>query len=193
MGHNDIWSVLHTGAAQGRIDGQLWQTELEMRNTVSCVVQNHSGVLAGISASFAEENINIASLAVGETEDRALSRMTIVVESEDRAIEDIIKHLKELEGVVEVEDVDLDQLIARELLLVTVQAGGEDIARIMQIVDTFRATVAGMSEDSLTVEMTGAEKRVNALIKLLRPFGILELARTGRVAVMHREEGLDGD
>jgi len=157
------------------------------KHTVSCIVRNQTGVLARIAGSFAEKGINITSLAVGEIEEEKQSRMTIVVRCPTELLARLVDHLRELPEVVDVEDLDKADLIERELVLVKVKAEGEDIARIMQLVEVFRATVAGMGKDSLVIEMTATESRVDALIGLLRPFGILELARTGRVAIEHQE------
>jgi acetolactate synthase-1/3 small subunit len=159
-----------------------------MKHTVSCIVENNPGVLASIAGSFAEKGINITSLAVGETEDVALSRMTIVVNCEEEALSEVVDHLQELEEVLRVEDLDREEFIERELMLVKVRAEGEEIAKVMQLVEIFHATVVGISKDGLVIEMTGLDTRVDALIELLRPFGIIELARTGRVAVEHHEE-----
>ena len=159
-----------------------------MKHTMSCIVENHPGVLSRIAGSFAEQSINIVSLAVGETEDVTMSRMTIVVHCEEAGVAQVVEHLGKSEEVLRVEDLDQDEFIERELMLVKVKATGEEIAKVMQLVEVFRATVVGMGKDCLVIEMTGLDTRVDALVDLLRPFGILELARTGRVAVKHHEE-----
>ena len=159
-----------------------------MKHTMSCIVENHPGVLSKIAGSFAEQRINIVSLAVGETEDAAMSRMTIVVNCEEGGISQVVEHLEKSEEVLRVEDLDSEDFIERELMLVKVKAEGQAIAKVMQLVEVFSATVVGMGRDSLVIEMTGLDTRVDALVDLLRPFGILELARTGRVAVKHHEE-----
>ncbi len=159
-----------------------------MKHTLSCIVKNHAGVLAGIAGPFAEEGINIVSLAVGVDEGMNTSRMTMVVECEENLLSEVIRHLDDLDDVVAVEDLEREDMIERELMLVKVKAEGEDIAKIMQLVEVFRATVVGMGRDSLVIEMTATEKRIDAMINLLRPFGITALTRTGRVAVKHREE-----
>jgi acetolactate synthase-1/3 small subunit len=114
--------------------------------------------------------------------------MTIVVKCDEALLVDVIEHLRTLVDVVLVEDLEKNDLIERELALIKVQAQGEDIARIMQIVEVFRASIAGMGHDHLTIEMAGPESKVDAIISLLRPFGIIETARTGRVAIEHHEE-----
>ena len=159
-----------------------------MKHTMSCIVENHPGVLSRIAGSFAEQHVNIVSLAVGETEDITMSRMTIVVNCEENDIASVVEHLEKSEEILRVEDLDREEFIERELLLVKVKAEGEEIAKVMQLVEVFRATVVGMGDNCLVIQMTGLDTRVDALIDLLRPFGILELARTGRVAVKHHEE-----
>jgi acetolactate synthase-1/3 small subunit len=146
-------------------------------------------VLARIAGSFADAGINITSLAVGEMEDESASRMTIVVRCARTLLAEAVKHLRKLPDVLDVEDLDRREFIERELMLVRVRAEGEDIARIMQLVEIFRAAVAGLGKGSLTIEISGPESKVDALLNLLRPFGILELARTGRVAIEHVEHG----
>ena len=159
-----------------------------LKHTVSCIVRNRAGVLARIAGSFAEKGISIMSLAVGEMEEDTVSRMTIVVRCEEELLAQIVDHLRQLSDVVVVEDMDRKELIERELMLVKVRAAGEDIAKVMQLVEVFRAAVAGMGKSTLTIEMSGPENKVDALVNLLRPFGILELARTGRVAIQHIED-----
>jgi acetolactate synthase-1/3 small subunit len=156
------------------------------KHTIACIVNNRAGVLARLAGSFAEKGINISSLAVGDMEEHT-TRITVVVKSAKAVLAGVMALLRTLPDVVEVEDLDKEDVIERQLMLVRVRAEGEDIARIMQLVEIFRATVAGMGKQSLTIEMSGPESRVDALANLLRPFGILEMARTGRVALDHDE------
>ncbi len=159
-----------------------------LKHTVSCFVKNQPGVLASIAASFAGKGINIISLAVGELEDETMSRMTIVIRCHEERVRDVVAHLKDLVEVVDVEDLDSNTMIARELLLIKVKAEGEDIARVMQLVEIMKGTVAGMEEQTLTIEMSGPESKVDALVNLLRPFGIVEMVRTGRIAIEQHGE-----
>jgi acetolactate synthase-1/3 small subunit len=159
-----------------------------LKHTVSCFVKNQPGVLARIASSFAEKGINITSLAVGELEDESMSRMTIVVRCQEELVSGIVQHLRDLVDVIEVEDLDTAELIERELVLIKVKAEGEDIARIMQLVEIMKGTVVGMEKHNLTIEMTGPESKVDAFVNLVRPFGIVEMVRTGRVAVEHHED-----
>lgn len=160
-----------------------------LKHTVSCIVRNRAGILARIAGSFADKGMNIVSLSVGEMEDQTISRMTLVVRSPGAEITQIVSHLRALPDVMAVEELDRRELIERELMLVRVRAEGADIAAIMQLVEIFRAAVAGLGKGSLTLEMAGPANKVDALLKLLQPFGILELARTGRVAIEHVEHG----
>lgn len=159
-----------------------------LKHTVSCFVKNQPGVLASIAASFAGQGINISSLAVGELQDETISRMTIVIRCPEERVREVVAHLKDLVEVIDVEDLDTNAIIARELLLIKVKAEGEDIARVMQLVEIMKGTVAGMEEQTLTIQMSGPESKVDALVNLLRPFGIVEMVRTGRIAIEQHEE-----
>jgi len=154
------------------------------KHTIACIVNNRAGVLARLAGSFAEKGINISSLAVGDMDEKT-TRMTVVVKCAKGVLTDVMALLRTLPDIVDVEDLNKADVIERQLMLVRVQAEGEDIARIMQLVEIFRATVAGMGKRSLIIEMSGPESKVDALANLLRPFGILEMARTGRVALDH--------
>ena len=112
----------------------------------------------------------------------------MVVECDQSLLKEIVNHLQNLDDIVEVEDLDRADMIERELMLIKVKAAGEDIPRVMQIVEIFRATVVGMGREYLVIEMTDTEHRINALTNMLKPFGILALTGTGRVAVKHHEE-----
>lgn len=152
------------------------------KHTIAFIVHSRAGVLARLAGTFAEKGVNISSLAVSDTEE-GTTRMTVVVKCDKDVLAGVVALLRTLPDIVEVEDLDKEDVIERQLMLVRVRAEGEDIARIMQLLEIFRATVAGMGRRSLTIEMAGPESKVDALAHLLRPFGILEMARTGRVAL----------
>ncbi len=152
-----------------------------MRHTISCIVRNRPGVLANLASGLAHRGINIHSLAVNESEGEGVSRLTIVVEGEPHQLATIAKDTAGQEDVVEVED--LDRFLDRELVLVKVNIKTEDLARLMQILEVMHADVAAMDVNSMTVEMTGTEEKITGFINLLKPFGIREYARSGRVAV----------
>lgn len=159
-----------------------------MKHTISVLVENHFGVLAHVSGLFSSRGYNINSLAVGETDDPTVSRMTIVVDGEDRIIEQIIKQLNKLIDVIKVVDLAGEEIIDRELVLVKVTATAATRGEIMQIVNTFRAKVVDVNPKSLTIEVTGGESKVDAMLELLRPFGTREVVRTGVVAMARRME-----
>jgi len=157
-----------------------------MKHIISALVENHFGVLARVAGLFSARGFNIDSLAVGETHDPAVSRMTIVVHGDDRIIEQIMKQLDKLIDVIKVQDISQEEMIERELVLVKVNAPAHARAEIMQISNTFRAKVVDVSPESLTVEVTGNASKVDAMLELLRPFGITEVVRTGTVALSRK-------
>ena len=159
-----------------------------MKHTISVLVENHFGVLAHVSGLFSSRGFNINSLAVGETEDPTVSRMTIVVDGDDRIVEQILKQLNKLIDVIKVVDLAGEEIIDRELVLVKVNAAAATRGDIMQIVNTFRAKIVDVNPKSLTIEVTGGESKVDAMLELLRPFGIREVVRTGVVAMARRME-----
>ena len=159
-----------------------------MKHTISVLVENHFGVLTHVAGLFSARGFNIDSLAVGETHDPSVSRMTIVVHGDDRIVEQIIKQLNKLIDVIKVEDLSGEELIDRELVLVKVNADAKGRNDIMQIVNTFRAKVVDVNPQSITIEVTGGESKIDAMIELLMPFGIRETVRTGLVALARRKE-----
>ena len=154
-----------------------------MKHTISVLVENQFGVLARVAGLFSARGFNIDSLAVGETEDPTVSRMTIVTTGDDRVIEQIVKQLQKLVDVIKVFDLEDDDKIERELLLVKVKGASKTRNEILQIVNTFRAKIEDVNTQSMTIEVTGNTGKVDALLELLRPFGILEVARTGTIAL----------
>jgi len=155
-----------------------------MRHVLSALVQNQPGVLAHVSGMLASRGFNIDSLAVGETEDAALSRMTFVVHGDDAVLEQVRKQLEKLVTVVKVLDISSEDFVERDLMLITVQAPATRRFEILQIVEMFRARVVDVSTNTLMMEISGQEKKIEAFIELMRPHGIIELARTGRIALV---------
>ncbi len=155
-----------------------------MRHTLTVLVENSPGVLARVAGLFSRRGFNIESLAVGPTENPRVSRMTIVVEGDDRLLEQINKQLHKLIDVIKISDITSDAFVDRELVLVKVGTDPSNRAEIMWIVDIFRAHIVDIGKKSLTVECTGNEGKIEALIESLRPFGIKELVRTGKIAVL---------
>ncbi len=154
-----------------------------MRHTIAVLVENKAGVLARIAGLFSARGFNIDSLSVGETEDATISRMTIVVRGDERILEQVMKQLNKLIDVIKVSDFLGVDHVERDLLLVEVKADRSVRSEILQIVNIFRAKIIDVSSKTLIIEMTGNEEKVVALINMLRPFGIEEMARTGIIAM----------
>jgi acetolactate synthase I/III small subunit len=154
-----------------------------MRHTISALVENKFGVLARISTLFAARGFNIDSLAVGETENPDVSRMTIIVRGDDKILEQVEKQLNKLVDVIKVSDFKEVQHLERDLALIKVKTDKTNRSEIMQIVDIFRAKIIDVSHDSLIIEITGDEEKIQALLSMLRPFGIKEMCRTGIIAM----------
>jgi acetolactate synthase I/III small subunit len=154
-----------------------------MRHTISVLVENKFGVLARIATLFAARGFNIDSLAVGETEDPETSRMTIVVRGDDRILEQVEKQLNKLVDVIKVADFLEVKHLERDFALIKVKADKSNRAEILQITESFRAKVIDVSPESVIIEGTGEEDKIQALINILRPFGIKEMCRTGIIAM----------
>ncbi len=160
-----------------------------MRHVLSALVQNQPGVLAHISGMLASRGFNIDSLAVGETEDANLSRMTFVVHGDDTELEQVRKQLDKIVTVVKVHDISSEDFVERDLMLLKVQATPPQRTDIAVLVEMFRGRVVDISPGSLMVEISGQERKIEAFIELMRPYNILELARTGRIALVRDMPG----
>jgi len=155
-----------------------------MRHTIAVLVKDHPGVLARVASLFTRRGFNIESLAVGHTEETDISRMTIVVKGDERVLEQITKQLNKLIDVIRVKDISPQNSVERELALIKVNTASLLIrSEVMQTVDIFRAKVVDVNSQIITIETTGTEDKVNALIELLRPFGLEEIVRTGKIAL----------
>jgi len=155
-----------------------------MKHVLAVLVENQPGVLARIAGLFSRRGFNIDSLTVGETENPRLSRMTIVVAGDDAILEQVTKQLHKLIDVIKISDITNSPHVQRDLVMIKVKATPQNRAEIVQIVDIFRAKVVDVGRDALVVEMTGDEDKIDALTELLRPFGIKELVRTGKIAMV---------
>lgn len=156
-----------------------------MRHVLSALVQNVPGVLAHVSGMLASRGYNIVSLAVGETEDPNLSRMTFVVVGDDNVLEQIGKQLEKIVTVVRVDDVSSKDYVERDLMLIKIKApAGGARSEAIELTEIFRGRVVDVSADELMIEISGQERKVESFIDLMRPFGILELVRTGRIAMV---------
>ncbi len=153
------------------------------RYILSVLVENQSGVLSRVSGLFSRRGYNIDSLSVGETEDPGISRMTIVVRGDSYILEQIKKQLNKLIDVIKVIELNKDKSVFRELMLIKVNAKENSRASIIEIVDIFRANVVDVSNETLTVEMTGDEDKIEAFVSLMKPYGIREIVRTGLTAL----------
>jgi len=152
-------------------------------------VENKFGAFNRIAGLFAAKGYNIESLSVGPTEDLSISRMTIVTEGDDGIIEQIIKQLNKVIDTIKVVDLTFESFVERELVLIKVQSSADNRSEIMQIAEIFRAKVVDISPRTLTLEATGSRQKVDAIIKMLKPFAIKEIARTGRVALKREFQG----
>ncbi len=159
-----------------------------MRHVISIVVENKPGVLARVSALFARRVYNIESLAVGQTEDPAVSRITLVVTGDEAILEQITKQLNKLIDVVKVIDFTDCSYVERELLMVRVHVTNTTRQEILQLIEIFRARIIDVAESSMVIELTGNAGKCEGFVDLFRKFGIKELARTGKIALLRGEK-----
>ena len=155
-----------------------------MRHTLAVLVENTPGVLARVAGLFSRRGFNIDSLAVGRTENPDLSRMTIVVEGDDRILEQVTKQLYKLIDVIKISDITADEYVDRELVLIKVSSDPAHRGEIIQVADIFRARIVDLGRKTITLECTGNDGKINAFEESLRPYGIKELVRTGKIAVL---------
>jgi acetolactate synthase-1/3 small subunit len=153
------------------------------RHTLSVLVENKPGVLARVASLFSRRGFNIDSLAVGPTEHPEISRMTIVVNVEELPLEQVTKQLNKLVNVIKIVELDPTASVQRELLLVKVKADLDTRSHVLETVQLFRAKVVDVTSDAVTIEATGTADKLDALIRVLEPFGIKELVQSGMVAV----------
>ena len=160
-----------------------------MKHTIIALVQDKPGVLNRMASIFRRRGFNIDSIAVGHTEIPHMSRMTIVVNGPATIVEQVRKQLDKAVDVVRVTDITNEKITVRELALIKVRATSANRSEIIEIVDIFRANIVDVSDDSLTIEITGDEDKIDSLLNLLRGFGISELSRTGRIAMIRGNTG----
>jgi len=154
-----------------------------MKHTLSVLVENKPGVLTRVAGLFARRGFNIDSLVVAETESAEVSRMTITVDEQDQPVEQVTKQLHKLINVIKITSLDPAESVEREMLLIKVRADAAARAEIMQIVEIFRAKIVDVGQEVMIVEMTGTRDKVSAFMDMLAPFGVVELMRTGRMAM----------
>ena len=162
---------------------------MSMRHVLSALVQNQPGVLADISSMLAARGFNIDSLAVGETEDPQLSRMTFVVHGDDAELEQVRKQLDKVVTVVKVHDISSEDFVERDLMLIKVKSTPAQRTEISLLVEMFHSRVVDINSESMMIEISGQENKIEAFIDLMRPYGIVELARTGRIALVRGQPG----
>jgi acetolactate synthase-1/3 small subunit len=153
------------------------------QHVVSVLVENRAGTLSRVSGLFSRRGFNIDSLTVGETEDSSISRMTIAVTGDDAVLEQIIKQLGKLVDVIAIRELNPSSCLRREILLVKIRADEKIRPAVIQIAGIFRSRIIDVSPQTITLEATGSMEKLNGLLLLLRPYGVLELARTGMVAL----------
>ena len=160
-----------------------------MRHVLSAVVQNQPGVLAHVAGMLASRGFNIDSLAVGETEDAHLSRMTFVVVGDDKVLDQLRKQLEKLVTVVRVLDISGEDFVERDLMLIKVNVPPERRGEIRELSDIFRGRIVDVGPHQIMVEISGPERKIEAFIDLMRPYGIKELVRSGRIALVRSAHG----
>ena len=179
-------ATLSTGTDAARGSGRV-------RHVLSALVQNQPGVLAHVSGMFASRGFNIESLAVGETEDPNLSRITVVVLGDDRTLEQIRKQLEKIVTVVKVQDISREDYVERDLALIKVDAPPSRRAEIQGLVQIFRARIVDVGPEQLMIEISGQEKKIEAFVDQVRPYGIREMVRTGRIALVRGSQPASPD
>ena len=153
------------------------------KHILSLLVENKPGVLARISGLFARRGFNIDSLAVGPTDDDQISRITLTVDGAAHPIDQVTKQLHKLVNVIKIRDLEPREAVARELALFKVSADGDSRGQIMEYADIFRGRIVDVSKRSVTVEVTGPDNKIEAFEQMVRPFGLIEMVRTGEIAV----------
>jgi acetolactate synthase-1/3 small subunit len=161
-----------------------------MKHTISVLVEDESGVLSRIAGLFARRSFNIESLAVGPAEQVGISRITMVVPGDDASIEQLTKQLYKLINVLKVQDITQIPCVERELMLIKVNATSSNRAEVIELAQVFRARIVDISEDTLTIEVVGDPGKMVAIAQMLNKFGIREIARTGKIALV-RESGVN--
>ena len=169
--------------------GRSLESPRSMKHVLSAMVMNQPGVLAHISGMLASRAFNIESLAVGETERPEFSRITFVVAGDDKVLDQVRKQLEKIVTVVKVVDYLNQDLVERDLMLIKVSTAGGNLSNVRELVEIFRGSVVDVGAQHVMIEISGSENKLTAFIDLMRPFGIIEMVRTGRIA-LSREKSL---
>ena len=163
-----------------------------MKHTIAILVEDQPGVMVRVASLFTRRGFNIESIAVGHSEKPGISRMTIITSGDEKVLEQITKQLNKLVDVIRVRDISPRNVIERELVLVKVHTDSLPIrAEIIQLVEIFKAKVVYVERNTLTIELSGDEEKVSGLLELLKPFGIIEIVRTGRIAIARTKKNGD--
>jgi len=157
--------------------------QMEQKHTLSVLVENHAGVLSRVAGLFSRRGFNIDSLAVGETSNPGISRITIVVNGDDYIVDQVSKQLNKLVDVIKIKIFKPTEFVGRELVLIKINAPAKTRAEVMQLANIFRANIVDVSTETLTVEISADQEKIRALTALLDQFGILEVVRTGMIAI----------
>ncbi len=174
-GTKEVLSLDELEAAGGRMSGR--------KHILSILVENKPGVLTRVAGLFARRGFNIDTLAVGPTDDDAVSRVTLTLDGAVHPIDQVTKQLHKLVNVLKIRDLEPGETLARELALFKVSADGASRAEVMQVCEIFRAKIVDVTKRSLILEVTGTCEKVDAFERLVRPFGLIEMARTGEIAI----------
>ncbi len=161
-----------------------------MKHILSVLVENHAGVLLRIVGLFSRRGFNIHSLAVGVTDDPGVSRVTIVVTGDEATIEQVVKQLNKLIDVIKVKELNKNTCVRRELTLLKIRCNSKNRSEIIQIVNIFRANIIDVSPETLTIELTGTEDKIDAFLGMLEPFGIVEVVRGGMLSLERGHLGI---
>ena len=156
---------------------------MEQKHTLSVLVENHAGVLSRVAGLFSRRGFNIDSLAVGETQNPGISRITIVVNGDDYIVDQVSKQLNKLVDIIKIKVFKPTEFVGRELVLIKVSAPAKTRAEVMQLANIFRSNIVDVSTETLTVEISADQEKIKALTALLDQFGILEVVRTGMIAI----------
>ena len=174
-GTPDLIKLEDLDAAAGALTGR--------KHVLSILVENRPGVLARVAGLFSRRGFNIDTLAVGPTEDPEVSRITLTVDGAVHPIDQVTKQLHKLVNVLKIRDLEPEECVARELALFKVSDDAESRAQVMQFTDIFRGKVIDVSKRSLTIEITGTDEKIEAFERMIRPFGLIEMVRTGEIAI----------
>lgn len=159
-----------------------------MKRTLSALAKNQPGVLAQLAQEFGKCDANILSIAAGETENPEISRIVLRIEGDDDAIDQAGRYLEAMDAIIQIDDLSRKEFVDRELIMVKVSMEPEKTGQLMQIFEVFRANVVGMGQDSITVELSGDQERVEGLIQMLVPYGIKSLCRSGMIALKRGDD-----